>query len=378
MLTHIELLSLSHLLRKDLVLSVYIGGAAEDPAQQGAWRVRLDNSLKTLRWSLERSSHAERAVFDSCVTLLEERLARADRPTGAPGWAAFITTKQVHEAGPVLAEVPTTAVWTTGPCVTPYLRALKQSRPVAVVIIDASAARLYSYVAGELTPVETVHAHAATEPPLHMGNPPSVNFHGGTRGSTGRDAAQRTRTEGTNRMVDRVAHAVTAAAGQDGWIVVGGIPGAGGQLARVVERFAAGRVVRADALDVHATDAEVALAAQHGASALRDAADLRRVMEIIENAEPTGLGSLGAPATAYALDQSSVRELYLTERYVEDHLTSAEDAVRAALAQRAVVEIVSRDVARRLDDHGGIGALLRYRLPARSPAAGTTEPAVAG
>lgn len=44
MLTHTELLSLSHLLRDEHVLSVYIDGAIHDPAQQRAWRVRWDPS----------------------------------------------------------------------------------------------------------------------------------------------------------------------------------------------------------------------------------------------------------------------------------------------------------------------------------------------
>jgi hypothetical protein len=55
-------------------------------------------------------------------------------------------------------------------------------------------------------------------------------------------------------------------------------------------------------------------------------------------------------------------ELYVTERYVRDHISEAEDAVGAALARGAVVEEVTRGVASRLDEHGGIGARLRYVL----------------
>jgi hypothetical protein len=57
-----------------------------------------------------------------------------------------------------------------------------------------------------------------------------------------------------------------------------------------------------------------------------------------------------------------VRALYLTERYCLDHAAAAEQAVRTAFAQAAVVEEVSRSVASLLDEHGGIGARLRYAL----------------
>jgi stalled ribosome rescue protein Dom34 len=121
-------------------------------------------------------------------------------------------------------------------------------------------------------------------------------------------------------------------------------------------------VLQLESLDIHASDAEIAAAAQESASTLRDAADLQDVSEVIAETERTGAASLGAEATRYALEQSSVRELYFTERYVRDHAGDAEDAVRAAVAQGAVVEEVARGVASRLDEHGGIGARLRYAL----------------
>ena len=73
MLTQVELLSLSHLLRDERVLSVYVDGSGHDPAQQHAWRVELANALKAVRRSLEGSSHDERVAFDACVTSVDER-----------------------------------------------------------------------------------------------------------------------------------------------------------------------------------------------------------------------------------------------------------------------------------------------------------------
>ena len=369
MLTRDELLSLSHLLREEQVLSVYIDGSFHDPARRLAWRVELAHSLDEARRSVAASPHAERVAFDECVTLLEDRLARlaGTGSIGTPGWVAFITRAGVQLAEPLAAPVPTLAVWATGICLTPYVRALKQARPVVVVVADARKARIYQYGAGALWQAETVHAHALIEAPSHMGDPANAGFHGGTRGETGEAAAQRARNHGTARMVTDVVRVATTLAGPEGWIIAGGIPRVAAQFVREVEQVADGRVAQARSLDVHATDARILAAAQESASTLRDAADLRRVSDILIGAESGGAAACGVKATRSALEQGSVRELYLTERFFLDHAAAAEQVVRAAFAQGAVVEEVSRSVASLLDEHGGIGARLRYPLASLRP-----------
>ena len=74
---------------------------------------------------------------------------------------------------------------------------------------------------------------------------------------------------------------------------------------------------------------------------------------------------MGPSETKAALEQASVRELFLTHGYLENHAADAEDAVRAALGQDAVVEEVSGEAAQQLDALGGIAAGLRFR-PAMS------------
>ena len=369
MLTPDELLSLSHLLAEEQVLSIYIDGTGRDPAQRHAWRVELEHSLDEARQSLVTSPHAERVAFEECVTVLEDRLARiAEAGTiGAPGWVAFITRAGVQLAERVAAPVPTVALWGTGICLTPYVRTLKEARPVVVVVADARKARIYQYGAGALSRAETIQAHALVEAPSHMGDPATAGFHGGTLGETGEAAAQRARNQGTARMVTDVVRIAKTLAGPEGWIIAGGIPRVAAQFVRGAEQVAKGRVVHARSLDVHATDAQILAAAQESASILRDAGDLRRVSDILIEAESGGAAACGAEATRSALEQGSVRELYLTERYFLDHATAAEQAVRAAFAQRAVVEEVSRSVASLLDEHGGICARLRYALASVPP-----------
>ena len=104
---------------------------------------------------------------------------------------------------------------------------------------------------------------------------------------------------------------------------------------------------------------------------LRNGDDLRRIVEIIaDNARHNG-ATLGSAATRAALEQRAVRELYLTGRYLEQHVVDAEDVVRLALDQAATVEQVSGDAADQLDKHGGVGARLRYHVTADSGTSST-------
>lgn len=129
----------------------------------------------------------------------------------------------------------------------------------------------------------------------------------------------------------------------------------------MMDESARGRVSCLESLDVHSSDAEIARAAEQGASTLRDTVDLHRVQEIMQQAEGNGPVALGPADTRVALEQLRVRELYLTHSFIEDHAAEAEDAVRSALSQGAFVEEVSRDAAQQLDGHGGMAARLRYR-----------------
>jgi hypothetical protein len=367
MLSRSELLALDRSLRTERVLSVYIDGTATDVAAKQKWRLDLAHSLRDLRRWLDGSSREDQRALEQCIGLLEHELGAFSGTVGAPGWVAFITTNGVQRAERVPAPAPTLAVWSTGPSIAPYMRILKQMRPVIVAVVDARKGRVYRYQAGELSGVETVRAHTAVEAPSHMGDAPRGGFHPGVRGPTGHDAAQRSRLAGTRRFVGELADETTRLAGPDGWILVGGIPEAAAQTATALGQLAPGRVRVLESLDVHATDAEVAAAARAGASALRDDADLEQIVEIVDGSAGEGLATLGSAATGEALNERRVRELYLTRRYRDSHAAEAETAVRAALAQGAAVEEVSRGAAARLDEHGGIGARLRYRLATPAP-----------
>jgi hypothetical protein len=362
MLNTSQLVALERSLRAKRVLSVYLDGTADDPAKQRTWRVELDHRLDGLRSWLAGSPRAEREELDQCIRLLDQELAAATGNVGAPGWAAFVTADRVHEASLLPVAMPTQAAWSTGASVAPYFRALKELRPVVLVLVDSARAEVRRYQLGKLERVESIHAHHVVMPPSHMGDAPRAGFHMGTRGTSGRDDAQRSLLAGTNRMVAQAAEAATRVAGADGWMVTGGIPQVSRRLADELAGVAPGRVLNVASLDIHASDSQLREAARTAASTLRDAMDAARIAEIIDAGHATGLGAVGPAATRETLDQARVRELYLTHRYLESHAAEAEAAVRSAIDQAATVEEVSGSAATHLDAHGGMAARLRYPL----------------
>ncbi len=361
MLTRAQLVALHRALGKRCVLSVYLDGSASDPALQRSWRVQLDHSLVDLKRRLEDSSHAEREEFAQCVRRLDTVVASFSAGIGARGWAAFITADRIHDAQLLPAPTPTVAVWQSGPYVTPYMRALKEDRPVIVIVADARRASIYRYRFGKPERVDVVRAHHGLDHPEHLGAPPRQGFHTGTRGTAGRDAAQRTLLQGRDRMIVEAVDRAHELAGGDGWILIGGIKRVAARLAQHLMPLAPNRVTQVGSLNVHATEADIAQIARSAASELRDLADDRRIVDILDLAGAHGLGVAGPVEARLALEQSSVRDLYVTHRYFEDHALEAELAIRAALDQDASVEEVSGRAAERLNQHGGIAAGLRFR-----------------
>lgn len=360
MLTRTQLADLHRSLAAERVLSVYIDGTATDPANR-QWRLQLDNSLTDLRTWLEGSPHAEREQFNRCVERLTENLNTLPVGIGAPGWAAFITKDGVRDAHHLPVPVSTLAAWSTGPCLAPYVRALKESRSVVVAVTDATKADLYHYRLGRLELLETVSAHHVIREAPHMSAPPRQGFHRGTGGPPGRDAAQRSLLAGRDRMLAEAADRITERAGAASWIILGGIKREVAHLADRLAPAAPDRVLELHTLDVHASEAEIADAARTGASTLRNAFDATRIETIVGLAAAHGLGVLGPGDTRVALAQASVRELYLTRSYLREHASETEDAIRAALDQDASVEEVSGPAAALLDKHGGLAAGLRFR-----------------
>jgi hypothetical protein len=361
MLTFTALTDLWSTLRNRTVLSVYINGEAHDPAKRRRWRMDLRHSLDDIAVWLKGSPHSDREAFAKSRRLLEEELAAYEGALGVPGWAGFITTDGVVHSDAVAAPVPTMAVWSTGPCFVPYVRAMKEARPVFVAVVDHRNARLYRYAYRVLKLVESFEAPSKDEAPLHMGTPARLGFHTGTHGRAGADEAQRRANAGTAHMLAQTVDRLAAYAASEAWIVIGGLPDVATALLQQLPIEFAHRSVRAQRLDVHATDAQIAQCARDSASAMREAHDLQRVTEAVHGTEASRRGVTGVLDARRALEARQVRELFFTLRFLENHTDDAEAAVRLALEQHALVEQVSGAAAESLDAVGGIAANLRYR-----------------
>lgn len=364
MLTYPDLMRLERALRGRTVLSVYVNGEATDPAERSRWRIDLRHSFDDIESWLQESPHAEREAFAECRSMALEALEQFPGGVGAPGWAGFVTVDGVHLTSRVPAPVPTMAAWSTGPCLSPYLRAIKEARPVVVAVVDARTARLFRYAERQVELVESLRAHVTVEPPAHMGRPSRTDFHTGTRGSTGTDEVQRELLAATNQMLTEAARRIAVLAGADGWIMIGGIVTVAKAALEQLTPQLRERAILATSLDVHATPAEVAARAREAASGLRNAYDLQRVDQAITASHRDGgHGVLGVVDTLRALEESRVEELYVTLTYILNHAADAEAAIRLAFTHGALVEHVSGEAAERLDRTGGIGGRLRYALP---------------
>lgn len=378
MLTYAELLDLDRSLREKKVLSVYVDGQAPNPAERGVWRRRLESAITDLRRSIESAPHAEREAFDQCVRFLWQRLETIPGALGALGWTAFITEDGVRYAEAIPAPTPALAVWATGARAAPYVRALKQQRPVIVAMIDHRRARLYRYRSGALEELDTLRAHAHVGPVDRMGGNPPAHFHPGTRGATGSDEADRVLRIGYERLLAELADRLVAMAGDDGWIIIGGTPQPAKAAARALPEQIAPRAQVMRSLDIWSTKADIKRAAARGASMLRGARDREQVAELIDRAAAGGLGTVGVDPTLQALRAGAVDALFLSQRFLDQQPGEAEAAIKEAFDHGTEVEEVTGTAAARLDaEAGGMAARLRFAQHG-DPAAAGSVPAVAG
>jgi hypothetical protein len=361
-LTYDELVVLEEALRNEQVLSVYVDGTVTDPARKRNWRLELEREVRAVRKRVAQAPAEERKSFERCASILSEQVIGMTGAVGAPGWVAFVTTAGVERAESLAVPVRTQVTWGHGIRVSPYIRVLKQARPVVVCLADASEVKIYRYWDAQLERLKPVEARPRREPAYHLGHPPLEHFHPGVRGATGHDAAHDASEVAATRMLASAAERSLRYAHNEGYILVAGVPRIRAQAAEMIGRQAAGRVLEIEPLDVHATESEIIAAASAGASRLRNQNDLSLVRQLLDLAGPNGYAALGALATKHAIERSNVRELLLTARYLDEHPEDAEEAVRAAMRQGASVEHVSGKAAEQLDQHGGIAARLRFEV----------------
>lgn len=390
MLTWQELVAFERALRTTKVLSVYVGGAAADPAARDVWRRELRQLVEQRRAELRAAPHEERAAFDRCVARLEEALAPYTGTVRARGWmGVFAARPEGHGepgetgrdeyAGPLPAPPPAPLVaWEDGMRAAPCVAALSAQRHAIVAVVDSRLARVHRWANDRLETLETLRAHVHVGPTDHMGYPPRGGFHTGTRGAAGADAADREQQRGTETMLHELADRLELLAGPRGLMLVGGIPEvAAAAMAALPERLRPrARIVM---LDVHATDAQVGAAARRAAAEAREEKELEAVAMLVDLQAAGGRVVIGVPPVREALREHAVQSLWLSPTLVRDAPLDAEAVVRAAFDHMLEPEVVTGEAARRLDEAGGAGALLRF-VPARQqlPLGGEAREKVTG
>lgn len=369
MLTLTDLSTLERSLRDTHVLSVYVGAHDPDPAQRHQWHIALVAALREWGRTLETADRAQRAEFIAARDAIQHVLDDATR-IGCGGIACFATGRGVQRIVALPFSVEPTVVWGQGVAVAPFVRALKEERPVVLAVMHGTRAALHRYQFERLTLIESFDSAPHLTAPEQDSARVSPRFHHGVRGETGRDAVQREWGAATDRLVHHVVQQVTHEAGEDAWVLVGGRRDVVHRVLALLPVAVRRRAAQASGATPRSTHPSLIKAARLGASRLRNAADADALARLADGAGTRGAAAVGELAARHALEEARVQQLYVSTRFVHEHADAAEFAVRAALEQGAKIETVSGEASIQLDAMGGIAARLRYAV--RPPAATAT------
>lgn len=362
MLTHEKLVDLYRELRDENVLSVYLDVDQHDPAERHKWRTRLEQEVSRCRKRLN-GTDGEREQFEEAWVRLRERLEDFDAFVPERGWVGFATPDQVWYAENVPVPMPDGVYWDRGIRVAPYVRGLKQERPVVVALLDSQRARIFRYRDGEVREVEDLRADTFLGDLTDVGVRKRASHRTGIRGETSTDQAHRALEVSTERLLKYLSEALMAAAGANGFVVLGGTPEAVTRAAQALPKALRTRVLEQPGLHVDMTDPEVRTAAEEAASTMTKRYQGELLAQVIDAARANGRACLGREDTERALEEMRVDTLLLSRTFIQDRAEAAEAAVGTALAQGAAVEELSDEGAALLDrEGGGIAARLRFTI----------------
>ena len=363
MLTQSELRSLWHQLRETHTLSVYFPDHEGQPTMSEGAPRPLMHALADTRDLLRGTSPAEYKAFDHAVQHLEAHLAGLAGAGSCSGLVAFVTADGVASAFRYCGTHSPLISWQRGMVVAPYLPLLDRLPEAAIAIVDSRHAWMYHYGRGVLTAGARLHAAERWDPEEHMGAPPRMGYHFGTRGTTATDAAHRAREVRRSRIARLAAEQLVALADHDGVIIIGGISTtAVATLAQLPSAHRA-RAHVLPGLDVRASAATIRRRVGDAIRGWQQQADVERLEEVLSEAYPSGPARSGADAALAALQTNGAGAVWITEGCILRDLELAEAAVQLALVSHADVTCVDGDAGALLDARGGIAVSLRFDVP---------------
>jgi len=362
MLTRDQLAELYRGLEQEKVLTVYVDGVGKDPARRRVWRRRLEQEMEREEHRLQRTDSEELRDFKLAEGRILKELDGYQVSLPAKGWVGFATSDGLRHAENLPVQVPNLVRWENGPRVAPYIRGLKQLRPMAIALIDSRRSRLFLYKEGVVEEVEDFRADTFLGDLLDPAAPQRTGRFSGARGETATDAAQRYLEEGTSRMLRRVKEVCIDLTKPDGFLLVGGDQEALAAFRPMLPKKLDCRILENPSLFVEMSMPEVKAAAAEGASTLSKLRQITLLDQITEQTYSGGNGCLGAEETVRALREGRVDILALSRGFVEANPDLADQCVSDAFHQGADVRVFSGDPAAHLDaEGGGVGARLRYR-----------------
>jgi hypothetical protein len=293
------------------------------------------------------------------------------------GFVAFATSGKLIHAENLPVQVPTLVRWESGVRVSPYIRGLKQLRPMITTLVDKRRARVFRYREGEITEVADLRADTFMGDISESATSPRPGKTSGSRGETGTDTAKRILEVGTERMLKEAKELVTDQANWESFVLLGGEREAVAALRPMLTGVKESRILENPSLWVDMSPAEVKEATRAGASALSRRRQTELLDQVMERTYSRGNGCLGGKETVAALEAGSVDILILSKGFVAANPDYADRCVAQAFEQGADVRVFGSVPSERLDEvGGGIGARLRFRpasfdegIPAAPPPA---------
>ena len=371
MLTRDQLADLYRELQQEKVLTVYLDGVGKDPARRRVWRRRLAQELEREEHRLGLDDSHDKQAFEAARERVLKEVDGFQSFLPGKGFVAFATAEDIRYLENLPVQVPNLVRWGTGPRVSPYIRGLKQLRPMVTALVDGRRGRVFVYKEGEVNEILDLRSDTFMGDLSDVASHQHSSTHSGGRGQTATDAAQRYLEVGTERLLKEVKELVCDLAGDDGFVLLGGDQEALSGLRPLMPQGMERRILENSSLRLEMTLPEVKAASAEAASVLAKRRQEALLSQIMEQAYARGTGALGGRDTVRALDAGAVDILILSRPFVEVNPDYADQCVTKAFEQGAEVRVFGGAPSERLDEvGGGIGARLRFRpeIPAEVPA----------
>jgi hypothetical protein len=352
------------------VLSVYIAAEEHDPAERTSWRNRLTAGLDREEAALDGDARSE---FLRARDHLTARLRPYPGFLPGRGWVAFVTAEGARLATEVPAPMPDLVRWRRGPVLGPWLRAVKQERPILITLVDSRRARLLRYHAGELSEEVDYRAHGFIDDLTDRNMSKRAAQRSGVRGETATDAADRILKQETERLLKRVAEKVRAD-GKDAFLILGGPATAVAALEKLLQEPTGERVLVEPSLHVTMSMPELKAATEPLASALTRRLQRTLVQDVLDLAGAADRGVLGLAGSSSAGALGQIELLLLTPRFLQEQEEDAEQLIALTLGRGGAIDVVAGEAASLLDSRaGGVAARLRFVRRPEAPALGARQ-----